>query len=186
MIKHELTDEDLNLLSNIGEIRMYKAGEQILRIGEVDENIYILRSGIWREYCFRNGEEATMWFSVAGEITFSVWGYVSCQPSLLFIESVIESEALCISRNSLLPLFESSLRFANLGRKIIENFALHYERWHMQMWRQNALNRYLCLLDEYPEVVQQIPLKYIASYLGVTAQSLSRLRASVTKNDTNN
>lgn len=181
MAKHALTEKDVELLTNIGEMRLFSAGEQVVRMGEVNDHIYILRSGIWREYCFRDGEEATMWFSVAGEITFSIWGYVSRQPSLLFIESVVESEALCISRQVLLDLFESSLRFANLGRRIVENFALLYERWHMQIWRQNALDRYLCLLEEYPEVVQQIPLKYVASYLGVTIQSLSRLRASVAK-----
>lgn len=179
--KHNLTEEDIDLLTSIGKIRKFKAGEHVLRVGEINTNIYILHSGIWREYCFRDGEEATIWFSVAGEITFSVWGYVSRKPSQLFIESLVESEALCIPRNELLKLFESSLRFANLGRRIIENFALHYERWHIQMWRQNALECYLCLLEEYPEVIQQIPLKYIASYLGVTIQSLSRLRASVTK-----
>lgn len=181
MEKHSLTKEDIDLLTSIGEVRHFKTGEQVLRMGEINDHIYIIHSGIWREYCFRNGEEATIWFSVAGEITFSVWGYVSRKPSPLFIESITESDALCISRSALLELFNSSLRFANLGRRIIENFALHYERWHMQMWRQNALECYLCLLEEYPEVIQQIPLKYIASYLGVTIQSLSRLRASVTK-----
>lgn len=181
MAKHGLSEEDVALLADIGEMRLFSAGEQVLRMGEVDDHIYILCSGIWREYCFRDGEEATMWFSVAGEITFSVWGYVNRQPSHLFIESVVESEALCISRQTLLDLFESSLRFANLGRRIMEHYAQLYEQWHMQMWRQNALNRYLCLLEEYPEVVQRIPLRYIASYLGVTLQSLSRLRASLAK-----
>lgn len=66
-----------------------------------------------------------------------------------------------------------------LGRRIIENFTLLYERWHIQMWRQNALDHYLRLMEEYPEVVQNIPLKYVASYLGITVQSLSRIRASI-------
>ena len=47
------------------------------------------------------------------------------------------------------------------------------------MWRQNAFDRYLSLLEEYPEVIGVIPLKYIASYLGITVQSLSRIRASL-------
>lgn len=49
----------------------------------------------------------------------------------------------------------------------------------MDLWKKNAFERYLTLLDEYPEVIQQIPMKYIASYLGVTVQSLSRIRASL-------
>lgn len=171
--------DDLELLRSIGEEQCFSAGETIVRVGEVDDRIFILKSGVWREYCFCEGEEATIWFSVAGEVTFSVWGYVHQAPSQLYIESVTDSEAICVSRKSLTNLFETSLCFANLGRRIIEEFALLYEGWHIQRWRQRAFDRYLSLLDEYPEVVGCIPLKYIASYLGVTVQSLSRIRADV-------
>ena len=71
----------------------FPAGRYVVRAGEVNENIYIITSGVWREYCFKDGEEATIWFSVAGEITFSVWGYVGGEPSHLFIESMTESSA---------------------------------------------------------------------------------------------
>lgn len=179
MQKHSLTKEDVNTLIEIGEEVAFPAGSYVVRAGELNENIYILTSGVWREYCFKDGEEATIWFSVEGEITFSVWGYVGGEPSNLFIESMTESRAIFIPRDRLNGLFETSLPMANLGRRIIENFALHYERWHIQMWKQSALERYLALLDEYPEVIQNIPMKYIASYLGVTAQSLSRIRASL-------
>lgn len=64
---------------------------------------------------------------------------------------------------------------ANLGRKMLENFILLYENWLMDLWKQNAFERYMTLLNEYPEVIQQI----IASYLGITVQSLSRIRASL-------
>ena len=75
--------------------------------------------------------------------------------------------------------FNSSLKFANLGRCIVEEFILLYEGWHIKMWRQNAFERYLNLLEEYPEVIGAIPLKYVASYLGITVQSLSRIRAGL-------
>lgn len=179
MLKHALSEDDIKNLLAIGEKAVFKAGSYVVRAGEVNENIYIITSGVWREYCFKDGEEATIWFSVSGEITFSVWGYVGGESSHLFIESMTESSAIFISRKQLDELFSKSLSMANLGRRIIENFALLYERWHIQMWRQNALERYLSLLDEYPEVIQKIPMKYIASYLGITAQSLSRIRASL-------
>ena len=90
---------------------------------------------------------------------FSVWDYVHKQPSHPYIESITDSEAICISRKELDHLFETSLIFANLGKRIVEEFALLYEGWHIKMWRQSAFNRYLSLLDEYPEVVGCIPLK---------------------------
>ena len=177
--KHSLTEDDLKVLQSIGHIQKFNAGESIVKLGEVNDHIFIITSGIWREYCFYHGEEATIWFSVAGEITFSVWGYVHQKPSHLFIESITDSEALCVSRQQLSSLFNSSLKFANLGRCIVEEFILLYEGWHIKMWRQNAFERYLNLLEEYPEVIGAIPLKYVASYLGITVQSLSRIRAGL-------
>lgn len=179
MRKHSLNKQDIEMLMAVGEQKHFAAGTTIVRMGEVDEHIYLLTSGVWREYCFRDGEEATIWFSVAGEITFSPWGYVAGQPSPLFLESITESEAIAVARSTLDELFASSLSMANLGRKIIEHFAILYERWYIQMWHQNALEHYLRLMEEYPEVVQNIPLKYVASYLGITVQSLSRIRASI-------
>ena len=78
---------------------------------------------------------------------------------ILSFEAMTESEAICLSKEELHRHFNSSIAMANLGRRMLE--------------------RYLTLLDEYPEVIQQIPMKYIASYLGVTVQSLSRIRASL-------
>lgn len=114
-----------------------------------------------------------------GELVFSVWGYISDKPSRLSFESMTESEAICLSKEELHKHFHSSVAMANLGRRMMENFILLYENWLMDLWKQNAFERYLTLLDEYPEVIQQIPMKYIASYLGVTVQSLSRIRASL-------
>lgn len=177
--KHKLDDADVAALQSIGQVRQFSAGTTVVKQGEVNDCIFIITSGIWREYCYDNGEEATIWFSVAGEITFSVWGYVHQKSSHLFIESITDSEAICISRKELGHLFETSLRFANLGRCIVEEFILLYEGWHIKAWRQNAFERYINLLEEYPEVIGAIPLKYIASYLGITVQSLSRIRANL-------
>ena len=182
MKRFALTEEDVTQLSSLGDIRRFSPGEHIVRMGELNNNIYILTKGIWREYCFNDGEEATIWFNVVGEITFSVLGYVSQKPSHMFIEAITESEAICISRTELEELYSTSITFANLGRRILESLAVQYEYLHIEMWRKSALERYISLLDEYPEIIKNIPMKYIASYLGVTAQSLSRIRASLASN----
>ena len=105
--------------------------------------------------------------------------YISDKPSCLIIESITDSEAICVSKDELHRYFETSLTMANWGRKILEQFILLYENWHMDLWKQSAFECYLALLDEYPEIIQQVPMKYIASYLGITAQSFSRIRNSL-------
>ncbi len=179
MKQFALTETEVTQLSSLGKVRKFSAGEHVVRMGEVNDDIFIVTKGIWREYCFYDGEEATVWFNVVGEITFSVLGYVSQKPSHLFIESITESEAICISRKDLEELYSTSITFANLGRRVIENLAIQYEFMHLKMWRKSALERYIALLDDNPEVVKNIPMKYIASYLGITVQSLSRIRASL-------
>lgn len=182
MNKFSLTEEDVTRLSALGEVRHFSPNEHIVRMGELNDHIYIVTQGIWREYCFNDGEEATIWFNVTGEITFTVLGYVCQKPSHMFIESITDSEAICISRKKLEELYNTSITFANLGRRILESLAIQYEYMHLEMWRKSALERYISLLEEYPEVIERIPMKYIASYLGVTAQSLSRIRASLATN----
>lgn len=159
----------------------FKTNEIVVHKDEVDSNVYIITKGIWRAYHFKNGEEATAWFATPGELVFSVWGYISDEPSRLSFESMTESEAICLSKEELHRHFNSSITMANLGRRMLENFILLYENWLMDLWKKNAFERYLTLLDEYPEVIQQIPMKYIASYLGVTVQSSSSVISRITR-----
>lgn len=118
----------------------------------------------------------TLWFVSEGEMALSAWGYTSNLPSHLTLEVVTDSEAYCLSRSKLEQLFQSSISLANLGRKILENFMLEIEVAWLDSYNRTALERYVTLLEKQPEIIRAVPLKYIASYLGITAQSLSRIR----------
>ena len=157
-----LSEEEIHWLTDNQERRAFAKNEIVVHKDEVDSNVYIITKGIWRAYHFKNGEEATAWFATPGELVFSVWGYISDEPSRLSFEAMTESEAICLSKEELHRHFNSSIAMANLGRRMLENFILLYENWLMDLWKKNAFERYLTLLDEYPEVIQQIPMKYIA------------------------
>ena len=77
---HGLAEEEVRTLVSMGEKRHFRPGDLVLRRGETDSNIYVIVSGIWRSYSFGDGDEATMWFSVAGEMNFSVWGMCQALP----------------------------------------------------------------------------------------------------------
>ena len=170
MERFSISEQAMQLLLESAEMMSFVPKDIIVHEGEINTNMYILSKGIWRAYTFKDGTEDTFWFAVESEIALPVWGYTSGSPSLYTIEAVTESEAYCLSKQKLEILFQSSVQLANIGRRILENFMLEIETSWLSSYK---------LLDKQPEIIQSVPLKYIASYLGVTAQSLSRIRAKL-------
>ena len=175
MERFSISEQAMRLLLESAEMMSFVPKDIIVHEGEINTNMYILSKGIWRAYTFKDGTEDTFWFAVESEIALPVWGYTSGSPSLYTIEAVTESEAYCLSKQKLEILFQSSVQLANIGRRILEN-----ETSWLSSYKRTAIERYAILLDKQPEIIQSVPLKYIASYLGVTAQSLSRIRAKLT------
>ena len=94
-----------------------------------------------------------------------------------------DSVAYCISRAALNQLFSSSIGLANLGLRLMDHQFLQQENWLINPGSPRAKERYLNLIKETPELLQYVPLKHIASYLWITPQSLSRIRAEIVTNN---
>ena len=163
------------LLSYMEEIR-FKKKEVIVHEGSKNGNLYLIKQGIWRAHYLKDGVDTTIWFAGAGEAAFSVWGYVENTASHITIEVMCDSIAYCIPGSTLNNLYASSLGLANLGRQLMERQLLSLENWLISAGSPKAKERYLTLIKEHPELLQNVPLKHIASYLWITPQSLSRIR----------
>ena len=159
----------------------FRKGDCLVREGERNSNFYIIGKGIWRGHYLYDGVDVSVWFASPGEAVFSTWGYVENMPSLVTIEAVCDSEIYGISKSELEEFFSSSLELANLGRHLFEKQFLGIEDWIIRGGRPRAEERYLTLLEETPDLLQCVPLKYLASYLWITPQSLSRIRAKIRK-----
>ena len=96
-----------------------------------------------------------------------------------FRESVNESIAYGIAKSDLEELFNSSIELSNFGRKIFEQEILFIDSYTLAYGTPSAKERYLTLMEENPELLQYVPLKHLASYLYITPQSLSRIRAGL-------
>lgn len=171
-----VSGQEIRLLLKDAEKISFTPKDIVVHEREINSNLYFITQGVWRAYTFKDGVEVTLWFVSEGEMALSVWGYTSNLPSHLTLEVVTDSEAYCLSRSKLEQLFQSSISLANLGRKIFENFMLEIEVAWLDSYNRTALERYVTLLEKQPEIIRAVPLKYIASYLGITAQSLSRIR----------
>lgn len=158
----------------------YARGSHLVREGECNSHFYIIASGIWRgSYVNAEGMDISLWFASAGEAVFSIWCYASGQKSLITIEAMSDSELYAISRTELENWFSSSMEAANFGRILFERQFLDLETWLINTTLPRAKERYLRLLEDNPELLLYVPLKHIASYLWITPQSLSRIRAEL-------
>lgn len=180
--KYKLPEKSLfELLSHMTEVHFPK-GTLILKEGERNSNFYLLKKGIWRAYYLRDGTETSIWFVGPGDAAFSSWGYVAEEASLINIESVNDSIAYSITKVELEALYSQSIDMANFGRKIFEREILNVDYTSVAYGAPpTAKERYLALMEESPELLQDVPLKYLASFLFITPQSLSRIRAGLKK-----
>lgn len=181
--KYKLPEQTLNqLLSHMEEVHFAK-GDHVIHTGDRNTNLYLIKEGFWRAYYLAKGVENSLWFVGPGELAFSSWGYVDGDVSWINIESVNDSAAYCISRSRLNELFSQSLEMANFGRKLFEREILAVDSSTYIYSTLTAKERYLTLMEENPELLQGVPLKYLASYLSMTPQSLSRIRAGLRSGD---
>lgn len=159
----------------------YRKGEHIVREGERNSSLYLVAQGIWRGHYLRDGVDISLWFASEGDTLFSSWSYVADRPSLTSIEAMSDSTVFRISKQKMETFFASSIAFANIGRIILERQFLDMENWMINGGAAQAKQRYLALLELNPELLQHVPLKHIASYLMITPQSLSRIRAELSR-----
>lgn len=159
----------------------FRKGECVVRQGERNSDFYIVSRGIWLGHYFDDGVDISVWFVAEGEALFSTWGYVGNEISKISIEAMCDAELYRISKADLEAFFAESVEAANFGRRLFEQQFLGLENWILSGGAPRAEERYRTLLEESSELLQYVPLKHIASYLWITPQSLSRIRAKLGK-----
>ena len=152
--KYNLPAADCLRLIGLMERRVFRKGECVVRQGERNSDFYVVSRGIWLGHYLDDGADVSVWFAGEGEALFSTWGYVGNEVSKISIEAMCDAELYGISKADLEAFFARSAGAANFGRRLFE---------------------------ERPELLQYVPLKHIASYLWITPQSLSRIRAKLGK-----
>ena len=137
---------------------------------------FFINTGITRSYWIVDGKEITTSFSEEGGIVFSMDELYYNQTSEENVETLEPVEAYSISVKILQDLFAENLELANWGRIIHQNEYRRLHRSHKERLTLPAKERYESFTNQFPEVCKRAPLKFIASYLGITPFTLSRLR----------
>lgn len=179
--RHILPEESFALLCRSMELVHYPKGHHVLEIGKIERDVYFIAKGIVRAFTLVDGKEVTFWVGKEGATIVSMMGYVKNEPGYETMELMEDSELYVIKRAKLQQLYNEDIHIANWGRRFAETELLDAEVRVITLLLATATERYRDLLDNQSDLLQRLPLGCIASYLGITQVSLSRIRASIAK-----
>jgi len=166
------------LLAQVEQIT-YPKGYLLLKADCVEKDIYFIKKGVVRAYANALHGQVTFWFGLEGAPVLSMNSYISGEKSYENIELLEDCDLYKFNIAGLRSLYEEDVYLANWGRKLAEQELVKTEQRLIAMQFRTAQQRYADLVTEQPELLLRVQLGYIASYLGMSQVSLSRIRAGL-------
>lgn len=177
---YEIPEELVERLINMGLIIRLRSGEAITRAGDIDPDFYILIDGIMRCYHVEGEAETerTSYFGLPGTVCISYHSYLRGQPSPNTYEVCCPSTLMKVRKEDFSSLIDSSAEFARWCLGNVQ-YQLYFFEMKGRTVQGPAKERYETILKKRPEIIHNVSLRIIASYLGITPQYLSKLRRQI-------
>ncbi len=149
-----------------------------LKVNEIENHISFIKSGVVRQFIPKEDpeKEITFGFSFKDQFISAYDSFLTQQPSTYQLQALTETVMLSITYNDLQEVYNKTQIGNLIGRLTAERLFILKSKREQYLLNLTAEERYLKLFKERPELLKVIPLKYISSYIGVTAQALSRIR----------
>lgn len=168
-----------NILSLFKPVKLKKE-DYFLSVGKLCHQVAYIEKGVLRiHYHNDKGEETTCHFALPGEFITSFSGFTAGTRSTENIQALSPTELLVIEKQDIEWLYKQYPLFQDFGRKSAEAVALMMEKRLSLFLNNTAEERYQYLLENRPVLFQTVPLQYLASYIGISPQHLSRLRKKI-------
>lgn len=175
-----LSDKDWDFFSSKLVKREFSKKSIILKVGQKENYLSFIEKGIVRFCIPKEFEDLTFSFAFAGNFMSAYDFFLTQQPSNYQIEPISETTLWSLTYEDLQQIYRETEIGNTIGRFAGEDLFLKKSKREMSLLTETAEQRYLNLFTEQPHLLQLIPLKYIASYIGITPQALSRIRRRIT------
>jgi CRP-like cAMP-binding protein len=151
----------------------------LLEVDQRCNNLYFIQQGLIRAYYFDEGKEITNWFAQEGEFATSFYAFVAMKPSAEIIQTLEDCELIQLPYSALQQLYIKFPETERIGRIITENYYIKLEERLLSLQFKTAKERYQNFVLSKPSLLQRTSLGQIATYLGITQETLSRIRAEI-------
>jgi len=148
----------------------------LLLEGEMARYMYFIREGCLRLWFNKDGKDITFQFFFENQAVSSIESFIDGKPSLFSLESIEPSRIIAVSKKDFSQMLQDLPELNENFQKIVIQRLGHYARLFLSRIKDSPMERYIDLVNNHPHVADRVPQHYIASYLGITAVSLSRLK----------
>lgn len=176
----EITDEEFEVAKTLFLPKKLRKKRFLLQDGDPCKYTVFVEQGLLRSFTIdEKGNEHILQFSLQGWWTADLYSFLTGEPSPYNIQALEDSELLLITQPAWDQLLEEVPAFERYFRILIQNNLIATQRRLMVTFSETAEEKYLRLLRDHPEIIQRVPQHMLASYLGITRETLSRIRSQL-------
>jgi len=172
----QLSKEDFAQLLPYCEVREVDKKQQIVKLGEVDRYFNVILKGLVRKYIIVGKKEVTLQLAVEGQMIHSEISFNTQQPSTMIVETIEPSVLFSMSYENLEKVYARIPKIERLGRLVITDIFIKKDYRDFSQLKKTTRERFLDYMSRHPDMLQQVPQKYIASYLNIKPETFSRLK----------
>jgi CRP-like cAMP-binding protein len=176
---HQLDPESLAALAHISTEKTFKKGDLLLRQDQICSKSYLIKQGVVRKYYLNNGKEMTTELLFENDIAVSFQSYTLQQPSREMMQALTDVKVSATDYEVFQKAKKNHPKLVVLDLMMTEYHTIWLEERLFQFHTLSATDRYLLLIKEHPHFIQHVSLTHIASYLGISLETLSRIRAKI-------
>lgn len=176
-----LSDAELDEIANKFKNKAVRKNGFVLKEGDTCKDLVFVQKGCLRLYYVKDDIEVSVWFAFQHSSAIEIYSFISESPSEYFLQAIEDSEVLYLPKTELKKMYQQQPKMQEMMKNFWEAVLLDLINRFTALQKDSAEKRYLDLLKKQPDYLESIPQKYLASFLGVTPTSLSRIRKKIIK-----